>query len=260
MDLQLTHKTAIITGGTSGIGLAIAKVLYKEGAQVAITGRTQDKLNAAKIAIESDVGIAKESITLINVDVGTQFGCEELIKQMPSTDIFINNIGPYYENDFLNTNNDEELMQLFEVNVMSAVRLSKHYLKTMLQENLGRIIFMGSESSLAVYPNLIDYSIVKAGLLALKSGLAELTKNTCVTVNAVLPGPTMTEGVQEYFRDKNLEEETHKWFFNECNASLLQRWTQPEEVANLVAYLASPLASATNGASVRADGGILKIL
>lgn len=254
------NKTAIITGGTSGIGLAIAKTLYKEGAQVVITGRAQDKLTAAKIAIENESSIAKTPITLINVDVGTQSGCKELIKQIPSTNIFINNIGPYYENDFLNVDNDEELLQLFEVNVMSAVRLSKHYLKTMLQKNLGRIIFIGSESSLSVYPNLIDYSIVKAGLLALKSGLAELTKNTCVTVNAVLPGPTMTEGVQEYFRDKNIEEETQKWFSNECRASLLQRWATPEEVANLVAYLASPLSSVTNGASVRADGGILKIL
>src|SRR5579863_1125728 len=198
MDLQLTKKVAIITGGTSGIGLAIAKSLYAEGAKVIITGRNHEKLIQAKAKITNNT--TTTNVDIVNVDLGTKTGCQALIDKVSTADILINNLGPYYESDFLDSEIDDKLLTLFETNVMSATRLSQHYIRNMLTQNSGRIIFIGSDASIKVPANMIEHGIVKAGLLALKNGLAELTKHTNVTVNAVLPGPTMTEGVEEYFK------------------------------------------------------------
>jgi NAD(P)-dependent dehydrogenase (short-subunit alcohol dehydrogenase family) len=200
------------------------------------------------------------NVEIVTTDLGTKAGCQALIDKVSTSDILINNLGPYYESDFLGSDADDKLLTLFETNVMSATRLSKHYLKNMLSQNSGRIIFIGSDAAIKVPSNMIDHAIVKAGALALKNGLAELTRHANVTVNAVIPGPTMTEGVEEYFKGRDMTQETGNLFANECNASILQRWATPAEVASLVTYVASPLSIATNGASLRADGGVLKIL
>jgi short-subunit dehydrogenase len=233
MDLNLNNKVAIVTAGTSGIGLATAKSLHAEGAKVFITGRDREELIQAQSKIINSSNNSA-TVDIIQADVGTKAGCQTVINTVGSVDILINNLGPYYESNFLEQDTDEKLIELFEINVMSAARLSRHYLKKMLNNNSGRIIFIGSESVFNVYHNLIDYSVTKAALLALKTGLAELTVNTNVTINAVLPGPTMTEGVEEYFKGRDIKEETKKWFSNECRASLLKRWTTPLEIASLI--------------------------
>lgn len=259
MNLQLKNKTALVTGSTAGIGLAIARMLAVEGAEVVITGRNQTKLDDALSCIRAAGG---GEVRGILVDPSTASGAETLTKAVPSVDILVNNLGIYEIKDFAKIT-DEDWRNFFEVNVLGGARLAREYLPAMLQRNWGRIIFISSESGLVIPPDMIHYGMTKTAQLAISRGLAGLTKGTKVTVNSVLPGPTRSEGIVDFLKSvasnpdappKELEAE---FFAKHRPASLLQRMIEPEEVASMVAYIASPLSAATNGAALRVEGGLV---
>lgn len=256
MNLQLENKTALVTGSTKGIGFAIARLLAAEGANVVINGRSEDSTRAAAQKIGNRArGVA--------TDVSTAAGCAELIRQAPNVDILVNNAGIFEPKPFKEIP-DADWERFYQVNVMSGVRLTRACLPGMLQHNWGRIVFMSSESGVQIPEEMIHYGMTKAAELALVNGIAQLTKGTGATVNAVLPGPTASEGVTEFVgrlasNAKQTAEEFEKEFFRSVRpTSLLQRFATVDEVANMVAYLCSPLASATNGAAVRVDGGVVR--
>ncbi|WP_375435679.1 SDR family NAD(P)-dependent oxidoreductase [uncultured Hymenobacter sp.] len=260
MDLQLTHKVALITGSTAGIGLAIARRLAAEGAEIILTGRTEARLQEAQAAILAETPNA--TVRGVAVDFSRAEQVDYLLLQVPAVDILINNVGIFEPKPFAEIP-DEDWLRFFEVNVLSGVRLSRQYFPQMLKKNWGRILFISSESALQIPEEMIHYGTTKTAQLAVARGLAELTKGTQVTVNAVLPGPTASEGVEDFLQKmsaegKSREEAEHEFFQNARPSSLLQRFATTDEVANMVAYLASPLASATNGASVRVDGGVIR--
>lgn len=256
MDLQLENKTVLVTGATAGIGLAIAHELAREGARVVITGRAQDKIDQARQAIgPRAVGVV--------ADLTTAAGTEPVFASMPRVDILVNNLGIYEPKPFAEIT-DEEWLHIFQVNVMSGVRLSRHYLPGMLQRNWGRIIFVSSESAVMTPPEMIHYGMTKSAQLAIARGLAESTKGTRVTVNTVMPGPTRSEGIVTFLKSMSSNpqatdaEAESEFFTKHRSSSLLQRLIDGREVATMVAYLASPLSSATNGAAVRVEGGLLR--
>lgn len=256
MDLQLENKTALVTGGTAGIGLAIAHELAREGARVVITGRTQDKIDRARETIGARVaGVV--------ADLTTAAGTEPVFASVPRVDILVNNLGIYESRPFVEIT-DEEWLHIFQVNVMSGVRLSRHYLPGMLQRNWGRIIFVSSESGVMTPPEMVHYGMTKSAQLALARGLAETTKGTRVTVNTVMPGPTRSEGIVEFLHSMSSNpqasdaEAESEFFTKHRSSSLLQRLIDGREIATMVAYLASPLSAATNGAAVRVEGGLLR--
>ena len=261
MDLQLSDRVALVSGSTAGIGLAIAATLAREGATVIVNGRTQDRVNHALDRIEQSVPNAK--IQGIAADLGTQAGVELLFQQVPFVNILVNNLGIYGSKAFEDIS-DEEWMNILEVNVMSGVRLSRHYLPLMLKQNWGRIIFISSESALNIPVEMIHYGVTKTAQVALARGLAETTAGSHVTVNTVLPGPTRSEGVETFIEglanDQNISpEQVEKEFFTKTRpSSLIQRFGSTSEVAALVAFVASPLASAINGAALRVEGGLLR--
>jgi NAD(P)-dependent dehydrogenase (short-subunit alcohol dehydrogenase family) len=254
MDLQLTGKTALVTGATAGIGLAIARSLAAEGAKVVICGRSQANLDTAASAIGG-------SVRAVLADPASAEGAAALIAAVPDIDILINNLG-IYESKAFGEITDEDWRRFFEINVLSGARLSRHYLPGMLARDWGRIIFISSESAVLVPPNMIHYGMTKTAQLAISRGLAATTKGTRVTINSVLPGTTRSAGIEDFLRsvasDPNLPagEMEQEYFAKERPSSLIQRMIEPEEVAGLVAYLASPLSAATNGAALRVDGGI----
>jgi len=255
MNLKLDSKTAVVTGSTAGIGLAIATTLAKEGATVIINGRTQERVDGAVRSSGAAYGIA--------ADLGTEAGARAVIARFHSVDILVNNLGIFEPKRFEQIN-DDDWRRFFEVNVMSGVRLSRHYIEPMKRNNWGRIIFISSESALQIPVEMIHYGMTKTAQLAISRGLAETTAGTAVTVNAVLPGPTESEGVAGFVkslaREKGVEREAiEKEFFEKARpSSILQRFATPEEIASVVAFVASPLASAINGAAVRADGGVIR--
>jgi NAD(P)-dependent dehydrogenase (short-subunit alcohol dehydrogenase family) len=257
MDLHLIGKTALVTGSTAGIGLAIAERLAQEGAETIICGRSQDKLDAAAERI-AKVG----KVRPVLADPGTAEGAATLIAAAPDADILINNLGTYEAKPFTEIT-DADWHHLFEVNVVSGARLARHYFPKMLAKDWGRIIFIASESALVIPKEMIHYGATKTAQLAIARGLAEQTKGTGVTVNSVLPGPTRSEGIVDFIRstakDKSAsDEELEAGFFDTMRPlSLIRRLTEPEEIGNIVAFLASPLASVTNGAAIRAEGGIV---
>ena len=260
MDLQLTSKTALITGSTAGIGLAIAQRLAAEGAAVIITGRTQARIDDARAAILKETPQA--SVRGVAVDFGDAAQVDSLLREVPTVDMLINNVGIFEPRPFAEIP-DADWLRFFEVNVLSGVRLARQYFPLMLQQNAGRILFISSESALQIPAEMVHYGTTKTAQLAVARGLAELTKGTAVTVNSVLPGPTASEGVEEFLKQlagagKTRAEAEHEFFRDARPSSLLQRFITPEEVANMVAYLCSPLAAATNGASVRVDGGVVR--
>lgn len=261
MDLQLKGKTALVTGSTAGIGYAIAKNLLKEGASVIINGRGNKRINEAIETLKKDVPAA--DVSGVAADFSKKDDVDNLIKQVPFVDILINNAGTFGPKPFVDIP-DEEWFTFFEVNVMSGVRLSRHYFPKMLQQNWGRVIFISSESALQIPEEMIHYGMTKTAQLAVSRGLAELTKGTNVTVNAILPGPTKSEGVGGFIESLSKEQnkpvnEVEKDFFKMMRpTSIIQRFATTEEVANLVTYIASPLSSATNGAALRVDGGVVK--
>ncbi|MBW4659653.1 MAG: SDR family oxidoreductase [Drouetiella hepatica Uher 2000/2452] len=261
MDLQLTDKVALVSGSTAGIGLAIATTLAQEGAMVIINGRTQDRVDAAIDQIKQKTTDAK--LQGIAADLGTVNGANALFQQIPEVDILVNNLGIYGAQAFAEIS-DDEWMKFLEVNVISGVRLSRYYLPKMLQKNWGRIIFISSESGINIPAEMIHYGVTKTAQLSLARGLAETTVGTNVTVNSVLPGPTRSEGVEDFIQglatDQNISsEQVEKEFFAKMRpSSLIQRFATSEEVAALVAFVASPLSSATNGAALRVDGGVVR--
>ncbi|UII25083.1 SDR family oxidoreductase [Fulvivirga maritima] len=260
MDLQLDNKTALITGSTAGIGYGIAKVLAKEGASVIINGRKQEDLVEAMEKLRKETG--SENINGIAADFAKKKDVDKLLKAVPDVDILINNVGIFNQVDFADIT-DEEWYETFEINVMSGVRLARHYFPKMMDKNEGRIIFISSESAMNIPTEMVHYGMSKTAQLAISRGLARLTKGSNVTVNSVLPGPTWSrankKGMEQQAEDegKSVDEVLHDFFQERRPTSLTQRFADVDEVANMVAYVASPLSSATNGAALRVDGGVV---
>ena len=258
MDLHLNDKTALVTGSTAGIGLEIARKLAVEGAKVTITGRNKAKLDQAVDSVRTS-GSAQVSGVL--ADASTEEGAAALVRATPSVDILVNNLGIYEIKDFAAIT-DADWRNYFEINVLSGVRLARAYFPGMLERNWGRIIFISSESGLVTPGEMIHYGMTKTAQLAISRGLAGLTKGTKVTVNSVLPGPTRSEGLIDFLKSLTSDPEAPperieaEFFAKGRPSSLLQRMIEPDEIANLVAYVASPLSSATNGAALRVDGGV----
>ncbi len=259
MDLQLQNQTALVTASAGGIGLEIARTLAREGANVIINGRTSNSVNSAIEKISSEYPQAK--LLPLVADNGVAQGCLHTIAQYPEVDILVNNLGIYEAVDFFDTT-DEQWLQIFEVNILSGVRLSRHYLRKMLDRNYGRIVFISSESAINPAMEMVHYSATKTMQLSISRSLAELTKGTNVTVNSVLPGSTKTSGVVELIRDVFPDvdyEIAEKRFMSENRpTSLIGRLIRTSEIADLVAFVSSPLASAINGASLRVDGGLIR--
>lgn len=260
MDLQLKGKTALVTGSASGIGYAIALGLAKEGAKVIINGRSQLNLDQAIKNIKAEVEGAE--VNGIVADFAKVDEVNNLIAKLPEVDILVNNVGVYGDQPF-ETTEDEEWFRDYEINVMSGVRLSRHYAPLMRAKNWGRIIFIASESAINIPEDMILYGVTKTAYLGLSRGLAKHLKGTNVTVNAVLPGPTLSDGADDMFteiaQEKNISvEQAQLDFIREKRASsIIQRFARTEEVANLVVYVSSPLSSATTGAALRVDGGVV---
>lgn len=258
MIIDISNKKALVTGATSGIGFASAKGLLEAGADVYINGRNQDKL---MVALKS-LGITDLSKGIL-ADVGTTEGCRELIEKLPQIDILINNAGIFSPMPILEID-DEEWLKFININFMSGVRLTRHYIAQMQQTGWGRVIFVSSESAIQVPPEMVHYAVTKTAQLTLARGFAEAVKNSNITVNSILPGPTMSEGVQKFVREMvpdqsvPLEEAGRIFIRNERSTSLLGRMASAEEVANLIVYLSSDRASATTGTAVRVDGGVLR--
>ncbi|MGM4928483.1 SDR family NAD(P)-dependent oxidoreductase [Tardiphaga sp. 619_E2_N8_5] len=263
MKIDLTGKTALVTGSTSGIGHAIAKGLAATGAQVVVNGRSQGKVDAAIATITKVVPGAK--VKGVAADVSTAEGCNALASALPEVDILINNAGIFEPKGFFDIP-DEDWTRFFEVNVMSGIRLSRAYMQGMLKRNWGRIVFISSESGLNIPGEMIHYGMTKTAQLAISRGLAELTKGTAVTVNSVLPGPTMSEGVETFVKDlakqngQSVEEAAANFVKQHRSTSLIQRFATVEEIANMVVYVSSKEASVTNGAALRAEGGIVQTI
>lgn len=261
MNIDLSKRSAIVTGSTAGIGLAIAQGLAAAGASVVVTGRTQARVDTAIAEIKKDVPNAK--LSGVAADLGTAEGAAALIKAVPSTDILVNNLGIFEPKGFFDIT-DEEWSRFFEVNVNSGVRLSRHYAKGMADRGWGRVQFISSESALQIPAEMVHYGMTKTAQLAVSRGLAETLSGTGVTVNSVLPGPTLSEGVGEFFnkiakdQGKSLEEVEKDFISTHRPTSLIERLLTVEEVANMSVYLASEQASGTTGAAVRVDGGVAR--
>jgi NAD(P)-dependent dehydrogenase (short-subunit alcohol dehydrogenase family) len=260
MKIDLSGKTALVTGSTSGIGYAIAQGLAGAGAEVIVNGRKPDAVAAAVARLKEAVPGA--SIRGAAADVATAEGAAALVAAVPEVDILVNNVGIFEMKEFFDIP-DEDWTRFFEVNVLSGVRLSRAYLKGMLAKNWGRVIFISSESGINIPTEMIHYGFTKTAQLAVSRGLAKLTRGTNVTVNSVLPGPTMSDGVKEFLREmadkagKSLDDTATEFVRTHRPTSIIARMAAPEETANMVVYIASPLASATNGAAIRVDGGLV---
>src|SRR5690349_4317854 len=261
MNIDLSGKTALVTGSTAGIGHAIAKGLAASGANVVINGRGQDKVDAAVRKLEGAGG----KVRGIAADVSTAAGCKALVAALPDVDILINNAGIFEPKNFFDIP-DEDWSRFFDVNVMSGIRLSRAYMPGMLKRNWGRIVFIASESALMIPKEMIHYGMTKTAQLAVSRGLAELTRGTAVTVNSVMPGPTMSEGVETFVADLarqngQSEQDAAAQFIKQHRpGSLIQRFASVEEIANMVIYVSSKEASATNGAALRAEGGLIQTI
>jgi NAD(P)-dependent dehydrogenase (short-subunit alcohol dehydrogenase family) len=259
MDLQLENKTALVTGSSKGIGLAIATALAREGARVIVNGRSAKSMAQAAAKIRSLFSTAK--LELFPGDLSDANAAETLVKTFPDVDILVNNLGIFEPKPFAEIP-DADWLRFFQVNVLSGVRLSRAYFAGMKQRNWGRIVFISSESGLQIPAEMIHYGVTKTAQIALARGLAELTAGTAVTVNSVLPGPTRSDGVDEFVKKLSGGQpfaEFEKTFFEQVRpTSLLRRFATTDEVANLVTYVCSPLSSATNGAALRVDGGVVK--
>jgi NAD(P)-dependent dehydrogenase (short-subunit alcohol dehydrogenase family) len=259
MNLKLTEKTALVSGSTKGIGFAIATGLAREGARVIVNGRSEKAVAEAKEQIGQTVQDAR--IEGFAGDLSTAAATETLLQRFPLVDILVNNLGIFEPKPFLDIS-DEDWRRFFEVNVLSGVRLSRAYLPGMKQRNWGRIVFISSESAINTPAEMIHYGMTKTAQLAVSRGLAETCAGTAVTVNAVLPGPTRSAGVEEFVGQlsagKPFAEFEKEFFKNFRPSSLLKRFATTEEVANLVTYVCSPLSAATNGAALRVDGGVVQ--
>ena len=259
MDLQLENKLALVTASTGGIGKEIANSLAREGARVIINGRTAASVEAAAAAIRARLPEAK--LESLAADNGTASGVEETTRRFPEVDILVNNLGIYEAVGFFEET-DEAWLRLFEVNVLSGVRLARHYLKAMLAGRTGRIIFIASEAAISPSPEMAHYSATKTMQLSVSRSLAELTKGTAVTVNTIVPGSTKTEGVAKFVQDifpgVSPDEAERRFMRENRPTSLIERLIRPEEIADFVTFVSSPRASAINGAALRVDGGLVR--
>jgi NAD(P)-dependent dehydrogenase (short-subunit alcohol dehydrogenase family) len=260
MDLQLKDRRALVTGSTAGIGYAIAAGLAAEGARVVITGRTQANVDAALAKLASQVPGAKAEG--IAADCATAAGAQTVFSRVPEVEILVNNLGIYERKPFFEIP-DADWMRLFEVNVLSGVRFSRHYAPMMVKRGWGRVLFISSESGLNIPREMIHYGMTKTAQLSIAHGLAIELAGTGVTVNTVLPGPTRTENTEKLRAERakaagmSVAELEKDFFVTFRPTSLVKRFTTAEEVANLAVYACSPLSSATSGAALRADGGVV---
>jgi NAD(P)-dependent dehydrogenase (short-subunit alcohol dehydrogenase family) len=257
--IDLTGKSAIVTGSTRGIGFAVAKGLALSGARVVINGRGQKAVDEALAELKAAAPEAE--LQGVVADLGTVAGCDSLVKAVPSADILVNNVGIFHPQDFFDIP-DAEWQRFFEVNVMSGVRLTRAYLPGMIARKWGRVIFISSESGLNIPVEMIHYGFTKTAQLSIARGIAKRAAGTGVTVNSVLPGPTLSEGVVDFLEKMSsdggsLEETAAAFVKKHRPSSILQRAASVEEVANMVVYIASPQASATTGAALRVDGGVV---
>ena len=258
MDIQLKGKKVLVTGSTAGIGFASARAFSAEGASVIINGRTQERVDNAireirKLQPSADLsGVAS--------DVSNAAGCAKLIQAVPNVDVLVNNMGIFEPKPFEQIP-DEDWLRFFEANVMSGVRLSRHYLSGMRKRNWGRILFVSSESAVQIPAEMIHYGMTKTAQVAIARGIAESVAGTGITVNSILPGPTRSEGVETFVAQMGGGGDSAAFeaeFFKSVRpSSLLKRFATTDEVANLVVFVCSPLASATNGAALRVDGGVV---
>jgi NAD(P)-dependent dehydrogenase (short-subunit alcohol dehydrogenase family) len=261
MDLQLQNKKALVTGSTAGIGFAIASLLAQEGASVAVNGRSFARVEDAVNRIRKEKADAK--VTGVAADLGTKEGVDLLTSKLTEVDILVNNLGIFEAKPFGEIT-DEDWLRFFEVNVLSGARLSRFYLPKMLEKNWGRIVFISSESGMNIPIEMIHYGVTKTAQIALARGLAETTAGTNVTVNSVLPGPTRSEGVGQFVEGLAKVQGTDtasvesEFFRSVRPTSLLKRFATAEEVAAMVFYVCSGRASATNGAALRVDGGVVR--
>jgi NAD(P)-dependent dehydrogenase (short-subunit alcohol dehydrogenase family) len=261
MDLQLADKLALVSGSTAGIGFAIASALAREGARVIVNGRTQERVQSAIDRIR----VAHSSALLepLPADLSDAAGAEEAVRRFPEVDVLVNNLGIFEPKPFAEIS-DSEWLRFFEVNVMSGVRLSRAYLPRMKERNWGRIVFISSESGIQIPAEMIHYGVTKTAQIAVARGIAETCAGTGVTCNAILPGPTASEGVTDFVgslaeQGGQTREQVEKEFFEKARpTSLLKRFATPDEVAAMVAFVCSPLSSATNGAALRVDGGVVR--
>ena len=259
MDLQLKGKTALVSGSTLGIGFAIASTLAREGATVIVNGRTKERVDEAIARMKKENPDAQ--VRAAAADLSKPDGVTVVAKQFANVDILVNNLGGFEAKPFFDIS-DAGWQSMWEKNVMSGVRLSRQYMRGMLTRNWGRVIFTSSEAALTLSSAMLHYAVTKTAVLALSRGLADLTVGTAVTVNAVLPGPTRTEDTVAWMTSVANEKgisvaEAETQYFETRPESIIRRFAEPSEVASLVAYVASPLSAATNGASLRVEGGIV---
>jgi len=263
MDLGLAGKRALITGSTAGIGLATARALAGEGARVTVNGRTEGRVRAA---VEQLRRVRPEAtIDGIAADLSTAAGCETVIAQLPDIDLLVNNLGIFELKPF-DEIPDADWIRFFETNVLSGIRLARHYVRGMRARNWGRIVFVSSESALQIPTEMIHYGMTKTAQLAVARGLAETLAGTGVTVNSVLPGPTASEGVGTFVaqmaeaRGVDAPTVEREFFGTARPSSILRRFASPDEVAAMITYTCSGLASATTGAALRVDGGVVRAI
>ena len=260
MDLQLKGKTALVSGSTAGIGLAIAAALAREGARAIVNGRSQASVNSTVEALRSKTG---GDVRGFAGDLSQAALAEDVARRYPVVDILVNNLGIFEAKPFEDIP-DEDWRRFFDVNVLSGVRLARLFLPAMKRANWGRIIFISSESAVQIPAEMIHYGMTKTAELAVSRGLAKSLAGTGITVNCVLPGPTRSRGVNDFVeslakREGKSFDEVEKEFFQTMRpTSLIRRFASPDEIASLVAYVASPLSSATTGAALRADGGVIR--
>jgi NAD(P)-dependent dehydrogenase (short-subunit alcohol dehydrogenase family) len=263
VDLGLAGRRALVTGSTAGIGFATAEALAREGAEVVVNGRTRPRVDAAMARIRASMPGAR--LAGIAADVSTAVGCAGVIAAHPELDVLVNNMGIFEPRPFERIT-DEDWLRFFEANVLSGIRLARHYVGGMRARDWGRIVFVSSESALQIPTEMIHYGMTKTAQLAVARGLAETLAGTNVTVNSVLPGPTASEGVSGFIADLaasrsvSVEEMEREFFATARPTSILQRFATPEEVAAMIVYVCSAQASATTGAALRVDGGVVRAI
>jgi NAD(P)-dependent dehydrogenase (short-subunit alcohol dehydrogenase family) len=263
MDLGLTSKLALVTGSTAGIGLATAEALAREGARVIINGRTSGRVEAAVTQLRKS--IARSDIQGIAADLATAAGCDSVIRAFPDVDVLVNNMGIFEPKAFEEIP-DDDWLRFFEANVLSGIRLARHYVRGMRARDWGRVVFVSSESGLQIPTEMIHYGVTKTAQLAVARGLAETLAGTNVTVNSVLPGPTASEGVGRFVAQlahstgKDPATLEREFFRTARPSSILKRFATTAEVAAMIAYVCSAQASATTGAALRVDGGVVRAI